>query len=204
MQLQFRSLSSAAHSAAIYREYLLGILSTGKDAAYRREGIMMGYEESKKMDETDLKNVNNTELSRMLRDPVAAPTGLYYGRYGIDIFAIHNTSDQMFAAAFDHEENAVLWLLDDELHEDEAQIPKCDTVNWLMEHETAYNDALAHFGGADLNDVPLYKIHGWIKDHKVLYEDYRRHFDLDRVIDLGELNSFGEAAENDAEEEFDL
>lgn len=54
-----------------------------------------------------------------------------------------------------------------------------EIVNWLSDHEQAYDDACNHFQTDDLMTVKAEDVEAWICDHDQLCEDYCKYFGLD-------------------------
>jgi len=61
-----------------------------------------------------------------------------------------------------------------------------EIVNWLAEHDQAYNDAQDFFGVDDLMDVDALDLEAWISDHDQLWYDYCEYFKLNPDIDVME------------------
>lgn len=60
--------------------------------------------------------------------------------------------------------------------ESAAEITFDDTIDWLSEHDQAYQDCQDYFGVDDLHDVAEEDLDAWISDHDRLFEDYVAHF----------------------------
>lgn len=60
--------------------------------------------------------------------------------------------------------------------ESAAEITFDDTIDWLSEHDQAYQDCQDYFGVDDLHDVAEEDVDAWISDHDRLFEDYVAHF----------------------------
>ena len=54
---------------------------------------------------------------------------------------------------------------------------KNELIDWLSEHETAYDDAQRFFGEKELAKVPADELISWIYDHNQLCVDFIEHFD---------------------------
>ena len=53
-----------------------------------------------------------------------------------------------------------------------------EIVDWLSDHDQAYNDAQDFFGIDNLNDVSVADLEAWISDHDELWYDYCNYFNL--------------------------
>ncbi len=62
-----------------------------------------------------------------------------------------------------------------------SEISDDDMIDWLSEHDQAYQDCQDHFGVDDLYDVPSDDIYNWICDHDRLFEDFMNHFGHEAV-----------------------
>ena len=60
--------------------------------------------------------------------------------------------------------------------ESAVEITFDDTIDWLSEHDQAYQDCQDYFGVDDLHDVAEEDVDAWISDHDRLFEDYVAHF----------------------------
>lgn len=65
--------------------------------------------------------------------------------------------------------------LDESLKESEGPT-KDDIIDWLSEHDQAWEDACDWFGSADLSEIDYDDIISWIFDHDMLSDDLMRHF----------------------------
>ena len=76
---------------------------------------------------------------------------------------------------------------------------KMDIVNWLADHDQAWEDICDFFGSNDLEEVDYDNIIDWIFDHDLLSDDLMRHFGAEWFVgDLDEL----EGEEESLEEEY--
>lgn len=57
-----------------------------------------------------------------------------------------------------------------------------DIVNWLAEHDQAWEDACDWFGVDDLSGVDYDELISWIFEHDVLSDDLMRHFGKEYFI----------------------
>lgn len=55
---------------------------------------------------------------------------------------------------------------------------KDEIINWLSDHDQAYEDAMRYFKVKDLRQVSGDELEGWISDHDQLLDDYCDYFGL--------------------------
>lgn len=67
----------------------------------------------------------------------------------------------------------------DQMLEDYDAVQSSETVDWLSQHDQAYEDAVRFFGTDDLNSVPVEELEGWISEHDQLWNDYVSYFGIE-------------------------
>ena len=61
------------------------------------------------------------------------------------------------------------------------EISDADVIDWLADHDQAYQDCQDYFGVDDLSQVDPVHINNWICDHDRLFEDFVHHFGHEAV-----------------------
>lgn len=67
-----------------------------------------------------------------------------------------------------------------------------DIIDWLSDHEIAYEDAELFFDGTPLSEISTEELISWIADHDQLYDDFKNFFEYE---DLDECKSIKESIE---------
>ena len=68
-------------------------------------------------------------------------------------------------------------IIKESLVEDFENVSKGSIIDWLADHEQAYEDATTFFEDLPLEDIAKEDIIGWIANHNQLYDDFKRFFD---------------------------
>ena len=77
---------------------------------------------------------------------------------------------------YDLLDNTDIFLgLRESLNEDKSELTKADILNWLAEHDQAYDDAEKFFNG-NLTGTSVEDLKAWISDHNQLASDFEGHF----------------------------
>lgn len=82
---------------------------------------------------------------------------------------------------------------------------KNELIDWLSEHETAYDDAQRHFGEKELIEVPVDELISWIYEHNQLCVDFIEHFDAnsesyDYNLEIYDLDALIDMFESDMDD----
>lgn len=88
------------------------------------------------------------------------------------------------------------------LDEVTSDIKKEDIIDWLSEHDQAFEDAKSHFNSEDLSEVDEDSLMDWIQDHDQLSKDFDSFFDIESLDEaVSNLKKRKEIAQKIAEAE---
>lgn len=76
-------------------------------------------------------------------------------------------------------------IKDESLNEEKSELTKADILNWLAEHDQAYDDAEKFFKG-NLTGTSVEDLKAWISDHNQLASDFEGYFNCSLDESLNE------------------
>lgn len=125
----------------------------------------------------------NPEFAQFLKKNSPRSGYIPFGAYTIDKF---KTQDDMYSIGqivkFLADSEDLQYDFDDKFREEISNYFETydylweEVMDWLKEHDQAYQDFLTHFNADENSVIDLDSIIGWISEHDTLTQDFENHF----------------------------
>ena len=152
-----------------------------------RKDTYFGETKAKEFGELISTQLKGQKISKR-RDLAEAPGGLIYeaNELGIDMWDLLEALEGMCADGRAREiDDSTYQVIGGKAHPvrslfgAENIYSQHNVIDWLREHETAYNDACNYFHTDNLEDVAPADLEDWIIENDQLWEDYCNFFDIE-------------------------